>query len=246
MNYLTKLNKIESELKLPNFSSRVLTINRLVQLLDQQDIPKTNLPDFEIMPDEVELLFKTVDKTKHQLLQSGLNLLSNFRQFLSLHYGLWSLANVETCRLIKNHFDLKTGLEVMAGNAMWSSGFDAVGVKMIATDDLSWGKTSTTGTRQFTEVVDLSALDAIEKYHNQVDFIFFSWAPNFGIDDLKLLEYIRTLSHPPLILMVGEIDGATNSPQFWQEARLTRHITTEISNSFQSFDFIEEELILIE
>lgn len=40
--------------------------------------------------------------------------------------------------------------------------------------------------------------------HPEVDLIICSWAPNFGEDDLKILDLYRRLDHQPVLLFIGE------------------------------------------
>ncbi len=61
--------------------------------------------------------------------QEANNLLNNFRSFLSREYGVWSLPNLETARLIKQEYHVKSSLEIMAGNAYWSKAFKSGGDK---------------------------------------------------------------------------------------------------------------------
>ncbi len=77
----------------------------------------------------------------------------------------------------------------------------------------------------------------------EVDLIICSWAPNFGEDDLKILDLYRSLDHQPVLLFIGEKNGATNSATFWQKAK--SRTNTKVNRSFQSFDFIDEKVFEI-
>ncbi|MDO4912265.1 MAG: SAM-dependent methyltransferase [Lactobacillus sp.] len=167
------------------------------------------------------------------------NLISSFRQYLSLHYGIWSLPDLVKARALKKLFNLKQGLELMAGNAYWSKALSEVGVKMIATDNLRWSISSKTGSQPIFPVESLNALEALEKYQD-VDFILVSWSPNFGKSDLELVNAWRKLANRPKLFFIGEKEGATNSPEFWQEVKLER-----VPIDFPSFDFIDEEIFQV-
>jgi hypothetical protein len=152
------------------------------------------------------------------------------------------LPNLETARLIKQEYHVKSSLEIMAGNAYWSKALSQVGINAIASDSFSWAKSSTTGEAPIFTTENLDALSAIKK-HPEVDLIICSWAPNFGEDDLKILDLYRSLDHQPVLLFIGEKNGATNSATFWQKAK--SRTNTKVNRSFQSFDFIDEKVFEI-
>lgn len=174
--------------------------------------------------------------------QEANNLLNNFRSFLSREYGIWSLPNLETAKLIKQEYNAKSSLEIMAGNAYWSKALSEVGIKAIASDSFAWAKSSTTGESPIFETENLDALSAIKK-HPEVDLIICSWAPNFGEDDVNILNLYRQLDYQPVLLFIGEKFGATNSTTFWQEAKTTTN--KKVNRSFRSFDFINEKVFEI-
>ena len=118
-----------------------------------------------------------------------------------MEFGL--LPNLETARLIKQEYHVKSSLEIMAGNAYWSKALSQVGINAIASDSFSWAKSSTTGEAPIFTTENLDALSAIKK-HPEVDLIICSWAPNFGEDDLKILDLYRSLDHQPVLLFIGE------------------------------------------
>ena len=245
MNYIDKLTMNANILNLPELNAKLAGMREVLETLDQRKIPDHQLENLSFEYDELENLKTSLTKQQRNRLHICLNLLDNFRQYLSIHYGLWSLVNLKTCQLLKEHFKLKTGLEVMAGNAMWGAGFKACGCEIKSTDDLSWSKTSETGSKKYLKVEDLDAIAALKQYGTKVDFIIWSWSPNFGNADVKFLEEYRKLRQKPVLLMIGEYRGATNTSSFWYRAKLKRFITQEISKSFASFDFINEQIMVV-
>ncbi|KRL63639.1 hypothetical protein [Lactobacillus psittaci] len=231
-DFLTKLIKLDNELNIAELHQQVKQIINTCNLLDQKLIPLKQVPKLGI---------KVIDnKTK-----LANNLLNNFRQYLSMHYGLWSLPNLTTAKLIINRYQPNLILEVMAGNAAWSKAFQLAGAQVIATDNLEWAKSSNTGQKQLTHVENLTANAALSKYQN-CDLIICSWAPNFGQADVELTSYWRQHSNAKL-LVVGEELGATNSAAFWlNETFATSANLKEINQSFTSFDFINEKIFEIE
>ncbi|GHW01940.1 hypothetical protein lacNasYZ03_16270 [Lactobacillus nasalidis] len=168
------------------------------------------------------------------------NLLNNVRQYLSLEYGIWSLPNMATARLIKEEFGVESALEVMAGNAYWSKALSEAGIQVRATDSLEWSKSSKTGKRPFYPVEDLPADQAVMKYAT-CDLILCSWAPNFGQADLELIAAKHHYAPAARLLFIGE-KGVTNSPEFWSKRHFNRSAELrKINRSFKSYDFIEEK-----
>lgn len=198
-----------------------------------------------LLPDQFEDILQEIGADKKKKLTDINNLFNNFRQYLSLKYGIWSVANLNTAKLIKEKLHVKTALEIMAGNAYWSKALEEVGVKTISTDSLEWAKTSSTGAKPFHKIIDLKADQAIKKYQD-VDLILCSWSPNFGSSDLETIAAWRKYNKDSHLLFIGEQDGATNSPEFWSHNwfKKTKELR-EINRSFRSFDFIDEQIFEI-
>lgn len=235
--YQMKLNKLDEELDYAPFHEQVIIINDIIANLEKGKILQKSPHSLGFLPDSLDIMISNI-KSKGKA-QEANNLLNNFRSFLSREYGIWSLPNLETANFIKQEYHIKTSLEIMAGNAYWSKALSEVGVKAIASDSFSWAKSSTTGEAPIFETENLDAISAINK-HPDVDLILCSWAPNFGEDDLQILDLYRNLAHQPVLLFIGEKFGATNSTSFWCEAKTSTNV--KINRSFQSFDFIDEKV----
>lgn len=244
--FLTKLKKLEQEVNYPVIQAQVeeiVMIDRYVQV----GKPLKQAPSrLGLLPDEFEDILAEVGPDKKKALTDLNNLLNNFRQYISLKYGIWSVANIQTAKLIKNELHVRTRLEIMAGNAYWSQALAQVGVEMHSTDSLEWAKTSTTGAKPFYPVEDLVADQAIKKYHN-VDLILCSWSPNFGRSDLDTILAWQKYNPNSHLLFIGEKDGATNSPEFWHKNWFKNSTALDkVNSSFQSFDFINEQVFEID
>lgn len=235
--YQIKLNNLDKELNYAPLHEQVTIINNTIAELEKGKILQKSPNSLGFLPDSLDIMIDNV-KSREKA-QEANNLLNNFRSFLSREYGIWSLPNLETASLIKEQYHVQTSLEIMAGNAYWSKALSEVGVDAIASDSFSWAKSSTTGKIPIFETENLDALSAIKK-HPEVDLILCSWAPNFGEDDLEILDLYRSLEHQPVLLFIGEKFGATNSTSFWCEAKTRTN--KKINHSFQSFDFIHEEV----
>lgn len=245
MSYLNKLNSLDQQLEINEVHQQVAEINEINHIIQEHKILSKAPQPLGFAPDLLEELTQKTSKNERPALIVINNLLNNFRQYLSLTYGIWSLPNLETANLIKKELQVKTALEIMAGNGYWSKALEKVGIKTVTTDSLEWAKTSATGSKKFVNVEDLNAVDAIKKYHN-LDLILCSWSPNFGKSDLEVVKTWKKYSQAHLIF-IGEKNGATNSREFWDYNRFVKsHSLKRINQSFKSYDFIEEKIFEVE
>ncbi|MDF7668307.1 SAM-dependent methyltransferase [Lactobacillus sp. ESL0703] len=245
-NFLDKINQLNRQIKHPTVNQQVAEINQIINKLDQHQVLETAPAKLGLLPDEVEAVLQQVGDKQDANLKVLNQLLNSLRQFLSIRYGLWSLPNLTTARLIKEQLHVTTALEIMAGNAYWSKALAEVQIKTIATDSLEWSKTSATGSQPAFDVVDLDAAQAIKQFAN-VDLVICSWAPNFTESDLLAVAAWKKYNPKSHLLFVGEKNGATNSPAFWQTMKLHHSPQLrKINQSFQSYDFINEQIFEIE
>lgn len=243
--YITKINQLDQELDNEIVHRQVNEIRQIDNYVKRQK-PMPQAPNMlGLLPDQFEDILADIGEDKRSSLTAINNLFNNCRQYLSLEYGIWSIANLETAGLIKDKLGITKALEIMAGNAFWSKALEEVGIEVISTDSLEWAKTSKTGSEPFHQVLDLAASDAIKKYRD-VDLVLCSWSPNFGQSDLKTVKAWRTYNKSSYLLFIGERDGATNSPQFWRSDwfKKTPELA-EINRSFKSYDFIDEQIFEI-
>lgn len=241
-DFRKQLINIDKKLNISLLHNQVQEVVNILEILDKKEVLARAPRPIGLMPDEYDEIFWKLDKNGQILLRRADNLLNNFRSYLSRAYGLWSLANLETAQLIKDQYQVKTSLEVMAGNSYWSAAFNKIGVKAISTDSMSWAKASKTGTQGFYQTNKLSAGDAIKKYPN-VDLVLCCWAPNFGKGDLEVLQAFRKYNHQGHLLFIGEKDGATNTQEFWENAKIINSSAEKVINqTFPNFDFIDEKI----
>lgn len=241
-NFRKQLINIDKKLNIPLLHDQVQEVVNILEILDKKEVLMRAPRPIGLMPDEYDELFWNLNKSERILLKQADNLLNNFRSFLSRAYGLWSLANLETAQVIKDQYQVKTSLEVMAGNSYWSAAFNQLGIKAISTDSMSWARTSKTGTQGFYQTERLSAGDAIEKYPD-ADLVLCCWAPNFGRGDLEVLQAFRKYNHQGHLLFIGEKDGATNTQEFWENAKIINSSAEKVVNqTFPNFDFIDEKI----
>lgn len=158
--YQNKLNKLDKELNYLPLHEQVIAINNIITNLEKGKILQKSPNSLGFLPDSLDIMIENTASSEKA--QEANNLLNNFRSFLSREYGIWSLPNLETAKLIKQEYNAKSSLEIMAGNAYWSKALSEVGIKAIASDSFAWAKSSTTGESPIFETENLDALSAIK------------------------------------------------------------------------------------
>lgn len=239
VKFIDKLTSLDARLGDPAVHQQVQEFLQIVTKLETGTVLDTAPNQFGFAPDWLSEKLKTSRAKQYREVD---HLLNNVRQFISLQFGVWSLPNLQVAQKITTLYG-KSGLEVMAGNALWSAALQQAGCEMVASDSLEWAKSSTTGAKPFFPVKNLAAQEALKQFM-QVDFILCSWAPNFGTSDLELVDSWRQLPSKPALLFVGEQNGATNSGQFWSEVAVKK--VKAANQLFSSFDFIQEEIFEVQ
>lgn len=173
-------------------------------------------------------------------------LLRNYRDYLEETYGMWSYTNSSFTAALSDYLANAPVLEVMAGNGYISKGLREHNPTetVITTDSKAWVKENQTGRHPVTKIESLDALSAIKQYGPEVQYVIMAWAPDKGEGDLAVLKLIR-VDFPNLkLLVIGEKDGATNSPAFWQTANLSQEGLEKVNAALHSFDLIDEQVYL--
>ncbi|BDR60520.1 SAM-dependent methyltransferase [Lactobacillus xylocopicola] len=241
-NFLAKINELDAELADHEVHAQAKVVQELVATIAQAQIPATAPQALGFAPAELEQIMARTAPAKKTQVKVINQLFNSLRQFLAIHYGVWSVPNLTTARLIKDQLHIKQALEIMAGNALWSKALNLAGIATVATDSLEWAKTSKTGSRPSVAVIDASAPAAIERFA-AVQLIICSWAPNFDHSDLEAVHAWRKYNPNAHLLFVGERNGATNSAAFWHSMHfLHSEGLQRINRSFNSFDFINEQI----
>lgn len=237
-NYLEKIKILDDEIAQPVVHRQAAQIQQIIKAVSEQKVLSKAPAKLGLLPDEAALIGRQSGKNQQVTIIN--HLFNSLRQYLSLHFGIWSLPNLEAASLIKQKWQVKKALEIMAGNAYWSKALAKAGVKVIATDSSEWAKTSLTGAQAMLPVKRFSAEGAI-KIFPQADLILCSWAPNFGQADLKAITAWRRYNPQSHLLFIGE-KGVTNSAAFWQKVTFVHsQALHELNAAFTSFDFIDEK-----
>ena len=118
----------------------------------------------------------------------------------------------------------KHGLEIMAGRGALSKALQDCGISMICTDSYDWeSKTRfSTWRNHFIDVENLSAMDAVIKYGEDIDFIICSWPPYCGNDFVQALNKLYEINPNCEIIYIGEEEGGcTADDEFFETYDLT-------------------------
>jgi hypothetical protein len=105
-------------------------------------------------------------------------------------------------------------LEVMAGAGWLAKALREKGIDVIATDNGSWPKER--GWTPQSEVEELDALLAIEKYADQTDILVMSW-PYMDDRAFEVIKLWDKLKPGAMVIYIGESDGGcTADEQFFR------------------------------
>lgn len=138
-------------------------------------------------------------------------------------------------------------LEIMCGSGALSKGLQDCGVSVRATDDFSWDKEHTTDwfRNGWTKLEEMPALQAIETYGRDVDFIICSW-PFLSEDCYQALLKMREVNPAACMIFIGEWRGATASDSFFDVAEIVEDTTFQqaVAN-FKSIYQVQDRPYLI-
>ncbi|MBM7544443.1 hypothetical protein JOC59_001160 [Weissella beninensis] len=172
-------------------------------------------------------------------------LLRDYRDYLAAHYGVWAYINSAFINDLAQFLNNQPVLEIMAGNGLISASLMQKKPHQLVytTDDTTWKSENNTGRHPFTPIEPLDALSAIKKYGHHVKYIIMAWSPDGIPIDVAVLNLIRQ-SYPHLqLIVIGEKNGATNSSEFWQIAKLKEPFV--LNQNYKTFDLIDERVYLV-
>lgn len=175
-------------------------------------------------------------------------LLRGFRDYLEDTYGVWSYVNAPFVKDLATFINHAPVLEVMAGNGYISKGLRNLdsSAQIFTTDNKAWVDQNETGKHPVTQIENLDALAAWDKYQEQIKYVIMSWAPDKQSTDWQLLQKIRASKRDVTLITIGEQNGATNSKDFWQNAKMIdQDHADKLSKHLKSFDLIDEKVFLV-
>ncbi|MCT3615068.1 SAM-dependent methyltransferase, partial [Lactobacillus acidophilus] len=110
-NFLEKSVELDKIIQSPDVHQQVEEMVQIDQYVKKgMPMPKAPAP-LGLLPDQFEDILQEIGINKKRKLRDINNLFNNFRQYLSLKYGIWSVANINTARLIKKKMHVKNALE---------------------------------------------------------------------------------------------------------------------------------------
>lgn len=252
MNYIDGLRQDTN--KLPNgmvFNARIKFMERICEALNNNQLPKYHFPQFQLSEKEITSYMEqntNLDEIEFQAMSAHLEKfdhdLGEFRTYLQTRFGYWATITQDFVSAIKENFPDQSFLELMAGNGYLSKGLRDLDVETYCTDDLSWSNYNQTGKTLLTDVESLDALSALEKYGSKVDNVILAWSPDREDIDYRVLQKIRQMNVN--FLVIGEKDGATDSKEFWEDAKLVSDPRIDkINESYSHYDLVHDQLYLV-
>ena len=100
----------------------------------------------------------------------------------------------------------KKVLEVMSGSGYLAHLLQNNGIDIIPTDNKKYAKSNffNQWSNEYTEIEEIDAIEAIEKYHNTIDILLLSWPPYE--DDTAYIIAERCYKYNIPILYIGELE----------------------------------------
>jgi hypothetical protein len=130
------------------------------------------------------------------------------------HFGFVT-PTLKWARELKKVIGKDTVLEVGAGTGLVAKYLNAVGIKIIATDNYSW-YTFKDNWKPFFDVKKLDFKEAIRKY--RADYLLLCWPPYDDPFAREAAELFTKLNPSGTIIYIGEIDGCTGDEDFREGA----------------------------
>lgn len=152
----------------------------------------------------------------------------------------WPLVSKDWINELLPLFKGKKVLEIMAGNGMISKALIDNNVDCITTDDFSWKID-----KAWTYVENLSAIDAIEKYGNEVDILLCSWPP-MSDSMYKCLLKMRNVNPNLVLIYIGELGDCCANEKFADKCIIINNPYIQNANKkFKSWGGIHDRIYYI-
>lgn len=217
---------------LPTVHQKIAQVQAVVKAYSRHEIPQ-EVPKLSFSAHYLEL-----HMTKHPELFELVSCLNDLRQVLIENFGIWHVFSKAWLATFKQQLKPGKILVVMCGNAALAANLPNV----IAVDDFDWQAQDNTHPHPWCDVKRADALVAVQKYYQQVDNIILEWVPETTCDR-AILDFLRAQKWPGDLIVIGEAKGATNSPQFWQTAKLS--CPPAVNALHRPFDFIHDQVFWV-
>lgn len=172
----------------------------------------------------------------------GLELYNNRIRYVYTADYSYALLTKEFIDQMVEYLKDKKVLEVMSGTGYFGSLLKDRGIDIVCTDDDSWDRYKRH--KRFTEIEVMDAVEAVNKYADQVDVVIMSWPP---YDDPIAANVARCCyKHNLPIIFIGEPQGGcTADNDFFEFIDDYFIIDFDFDKNFMSFCFIHDNCILL-
>lgn len=156
----------------------------------------------------------------------------------------YSIISKDWVKLLTDWIGNRKCLEIMSGKGTLSYALQSEGVSIIPTDVFKWSQFNFSDL--WTNVEQIDALDAIEKYGSDVDIIIMSWC---YMDDLgyKSLLKMREINPDAVMIYIGEGKGGCTGSDLLYDSMIEIEDTKidAINDIYPSWFGIHDRLHLI-
>lgn len=231
--YLEQLNQWEEKFATASdVLFKIQSAKKAIVSLKLQQLPKNNLPLLSFSEKEIFSNFALMPLDDD---------LAMFRQEIIQTFGIWHIPNQRWLVDLHHFINGRSVLEIMAGNALISAGLRQLQDEVTSTDNFDWRGQDILTPKPWTHVEHEDALESVKR--RSFDVLILSWAPDTQNIDWQILTTLRNQGFTGDFIVIGEQNGVTNSPEFWQNAILSQ---PEILNqNHQPFDTIKDAVWLV-
>ncbi|MFT8714711.1 MAG: SAM-dependent methyltransferase [Leuconostoc pseudomesenteroides] len=231
--YLEQLNQWEEKFATTSdVLFKIQSVKKAIVSLKLQQLPKNNLPLLSFSEKEIFSNFALMPLDDD---------LAMFRQEIIQTFGIWHIPNQRWLVDLHHFINGRSVLEIMAGNALISAGLRQLQDEVTSTDNFDWRGQDILTPKPWTHVEQEDALESVKR--RSFDVLILSWAPDTQNIDWQILTTLRNQRFTGDFIVIGEQNGVTNSPEFWQNAILSQ---PEILNqNHQPFDTIKDAVWLV-
>lgn len=156
----------------------------------------------------------------------------------------YAIISKDWVKLLADWIGNRKCLEIMAGKGTLSYALQSEGVSIIPTDAYKWSQFNFNDL--WTNVEQLDALDAIEKYGSEVDIIIMSWC-YMDESGYKCLMKMREVNPNAIMIYIGEgKGGCTGSDSLYDSMiEIENNEIDNINNIYPNWMGIHDRLFLI-
>lgn len=210
------------------------------------EMPKySNRPSFEYLMNrnfETQADFDNFFDQDMNGMSKELRLKEKFNKIGMFCFVSWKWINP-----LAKYLNDKKCLEVMAGRGWLSYALQQKGINVKATDNFSWhNKMFPLWNDTVTDVEDIDAVKAVEKYGKEIDYLIMAWAymDNTAYQVIKKLYEVNPNVQ---IIYIGEgHGGCTADDDFYNHFEIIEDedFYDNVSKNYQSWEGIHDVLLL--